>query len=155
MTNEPTNWGTYELTLSELKELPTLAQGQADDLKIESDTERVWLSRCTAADGEPWDNKVTVERYIGGSWIEVEWWEAEDDTDDDDDAEEEDDDFGPYSTFTVTIKVGNAAMSTVDDLADALTDVAEKVRMATGSPRLWSGGIMDANGNTVGKYELE
>lgn len=69
-------WGVYEVPLEELEALPVLHQGQADDCLIESDTERVWLSRCTAADGEPWDNKVTVERYIGGSWIEVEWWEA-------------------------------------------------------------------------------
>ena len=70
------SWGTYEVSLDELENLPTLAEGQADNLKIESDTERVWLSRCTVEDGEPWNNKVTVERLIGGSWIEVEHWEA-------------------------------------------------------------------------------
>lgn len=67
----------YGLSLDELEELPTITEGQADDLKIDNgDGERVWLSRCTAADGEPWDNKVTVETYINGSWIETEWWEA-------------------------------------------------------------------------------
>lgn len=73
---EPNYWGIYEVPLTELEALPTLCVGQADDLKIESDRERVWLSRTTVEDGEPWDNKVTVERYIGGAWIEVEWWEA-------------------------------------------------------------------------------
>jgi hypothetical protein len=69
-------WGVYEVPLDELKALPVLAQGQADDLLIESDGERVWLSRCSTEDGEPWDNKVTVERYVGRAWVEVEWWEA-------------------------------------------------------------------------------
>lgn len=70
------SWGIYDVPLEELEELPDLAIGQADSLKIESDSERVWLSRCTMADGEPWDNKVTVERRFGGSWIAVEAWEA-------------------------------------------------------------------------------
>lgn len=72
----PTNWGVYEISLAELEALPTISEGQADSLKIESDSERVWLSRCTVEDGEPWDNKVTVERLIAGSWIAVEHWEA-------------------------------------------------------------------------------
>jgi hypothetical protein len=139
------NWGTYELTLSQLRELPTLHQGQADDCKIESDTERVWLSRCTMEDGEPWDHKVTVERYIAGSWVEVEWWQAEDDTDDDDTSA-----FGPYDTFTLTIKLGNDAMSETADLVAALRRAAELIDV-NGA---WDGGIMDANGNTVGGYEF-
>jgi hypothetical protein len=69
-------WGEYDVPLAELEELPTLYFGQADSLKIETDTERVWLSRCTVDDGEPWNHKVTVERLIAGSWIEVEHWRA-------------------------------------------------------------------------------
>lgn len=53
-------------TLSELEILPTLATGQADDLKIEKENRRVWLSRCTVEDGEPYNNKVTVEKLKGG-----------------------------------------------------------------------------------------
>lgn len=49
-------------TLAELEALPTLAVGQADDLKIETESVRVWLSRCTIEDGEPYNNKVTVEK---------------------------------------------------------------------------------------------
>jgi hypothetical protein len=52
-------------TLEELEAMNTLATGQADNLKIE-DMEaglRVWLSRCTVEDGEPYNNKVTVEQY--------------------------------------------------------------------------------------------
>ena len=59
-------------TLNELESLPTLCVGQADDLKIESELVRVWLSRCTKADGEPFDNKVTVEvkNPVSGNWTE-------------------------------------------------------------------------------------
>ena len=71
-----TNWGTYDVSLAELEALPTLCVSQADSLKIESDTERVWLSRCTVADGEPWDNKVTVELLIAGAWLALEHWQA-------------------------------------------------------------------------------
>lgn len=49
-------------TAEQLRGLPTLAVGQADDLKIERAHTRVWLSRCTVGDGEPYNNKVTVER---------------------------------------------------------------------------------------------
>jgi hypothetical protein len=53
-------------TLKELEALPTLSQGQTDDLKVESPTQRVWLSRMTIEDGEPYNNKVTVEKLKGG-----------------------------------------------------------------------------------------
>lgn len=70
-------WGVYDVPLAELEALPTLAQGQTDDLKIESDSERVWLARTGVADGEPWDNRVSVERNFGGAWIVVENWRAQ------------------------------------------------------------------------------
>ena len=38
-----------------LEELPTLAQGQADDLKIDTGKIRVWLSRV--------DGSVSIEAY--------------------------------------------------------------------------------------------
>jgi len=64
-------------TLAELQALPTLAVGQADDLKLENFPEpRVWLSRCTTADGEPYDHKVTVERFDGARWRTVEEYQA-------------------------------------------------------------------------------
>lgn len=76
--------GVYEVSLDELETLPDLAEGQADSLKIEFHDEegrpyeRVWLSRCSAADGEPWDNKVTVERRDErGRWVTAELWRAE------------------------------------------------------------------------------
>lgn len=62
--------------LAELEALPTLCTSQADDLKVEGDGFRIWLSRCGVADGEPYDNKVTVEEYIDGDWTETEHYPA-------------------------------------------------------------------------------
>jgi hypothetical protein len=61
-------------TAAELQAMPTLSTGQADDLKVDTGTERVWLSRCTVADGEPYDHKVTVESLEqsetwGTNWV--------------------------------------------------------------------------------------
>lgn len=63
-------------TLKELKALPTLSTGQADSLKIETANTRVWLSRCTVEDGEPYDNKVTVEKLRKGRWETAEEYQA-------------------------------------------------------------------------------
>ena len=63
-------------TLKQLKALPILATGQADDLKIETSDTRVWLSRCTVEDGEPYNNKATVEKLIDGRWDIVETYQA-------------------------------------------------------------------------------
>jgi hypothetical protein len=57
-----------EYSLSELQAMPTLCVGQADDLKAETTDTRVWISRCGVEDGEPYPNKVTVERLISGRW---------------------------------------------------------------------------------------
>jgi len=62
--------------LAELEALPVLSQGQADDLKIDTGVTRIWLSRCTVEDGEPCDNKVTIEELRSGRWVEVGWYEA-------------------------------------------------------------------------------
>jgi len=59
-------------TLAELEALPTLLEGQADDLKIETEGVCIWLSRCGIEDGEPCANKVTVEDH----GVEVGWYEA-------------------------------------------------------------------------------
>ncbi len=53
-------------TLAELEALPTLSQGHTDDLKVETENTRVWLSRMTVEDGEPYNNKVTIEKLKGG-----------------------------------------------------------------------------------------
>ena len=58
--------------LEDLEAMPTLCVGQADDLKIDTGTRRVWLSRMTIEDGMPYDNQVSVEKLIDGRWVEVE-----------------------------------------------------------------------------------
>ena len=55
-------------SLAELESLPTLAVGQADNLKLDDGETRVWLCRCGVADGMPYDHQVTVERLIDGRW---------------------------------------------------------------------------------------
>lgn len=64
-------------TLSELEAMETLATGQADDLKVETEDTRVWLSRCSVEDGEPYDHKVSVEQYDDRRWNTVEEYQAE------------------------------------------------------------------------------
>lgn len=54
---------------SSLRKLPTLATGQADNLKVDDGEIRVWLSRMTKADGMPYNGQVTVERLTDGRWI--------------------------------------------------------------------------------------
>jgi hypothetical protein len=67
-TNYPLNY---------LKNKHTLCTSQADSLKIDDgDGYRVWLSRCTVADGEPYNNKVTVEQLVGGYWKTVREYQA-------------------------------------------------------------------------------
>ena len=64
-------------SLAELESLPTIAVGQADNLKVDSGGDvRIWLSRCTTLDGEPYDNKVTVERLVAGRWVEADCYQA-------------------------------------------------------------------------------
>jgi hypothetical protein len=63
-------------SLQELQSKPTLAVSQADNLKIERPYYRVWLSRCTVEDGEPYNNKVTVERRVGNHWLVVSQYPA-------------------------------------------------------------------------------
>ena len=62
--------------LKDLEKLPTLAVGQADDLKIDKGNMRVWLSRMTVADGMPYNNQVNIERYINNSWRITDTFEA-------------------------------------------------------------------------------
>lgn len=52
-----------------LKTLPTLSTGHTEDLKLDLFDVRIWLSRCTEADGEPYNDTVTIERLIKGKWI--------------------------------------------------------------------------------------
>ena len=51
-------------TAQALSKLPTLSKGQSCDLKIDTGSCRVWLSRCSTLDGMPFDNMVTVEMFL-------------------------------------------------------------------------------------------
>lgn len=61
-----------EHTAQELSELPTLSSGYTGNLKIDDGERRVWLERTTVSDGEPYENKVTIERLSSnGRWTTV------------------------------------------------------------------------------------
>jgi hypothetical protein len=53
------------------------------------------------------------------------------------------------SVLTVQIKLGNDAMSDLEDVAQAVYGVAEALREG-----YWEGGVPDANGNTVGRWGI-
>jgi len=54
-------------TVQELEAFPTISRAQCDDLKIETPTERVWLSRMTPDDGEIF--QIHHESLIDGRWV--------------------------------------------------------------------------------------
>lgn len=58
-------------TANELRAFPVAIQGQADDLRLEITGLRYWVSRMTVEDGEPVDDKVTIEAYNNGRWRTV------------------------------------------------------------------------------------
>ena len=58
----------------ELKKMPTIATGQAFDLKVESDGLRVFLCRCGTEDGMPYDDAISIEKLKNGNWVETEMY---------------------------------------------------------------------------------
>jgi hypothetical protein len=77
--NDPDTWGRETeidpdedaYGVGDLEDLETISTSQTCDLKMENSTYRVWLSRCTVADGEPYDNKITVEELCNGCWVTI------------------------------------------------------------------------------------
>jgi hypothetical protein len=63
-------------TAEQLEDMPTIHSGHYDNLKIETENTRVWLSRMTVADGMPYDNQITVEMLINGKWTTMEEYEG-------------------------------------------------------------------------------
>lgn len=55
--------------------------------------------------------------------------------------------------FSLDIDLGNEAMRTHEDVANALRDVADSLDESTGQG--WSGIIRDANGNHVGGWAFD
>ena len=56
----------------EIEDLPTLCQGQSDDLKIDTGDARLWQARTSIEDGEPYRNTIHIElRDERGCWIDA------------------------------------------------------------------------------------
>ena len=64
------------LKFSDLEDMETIERGHADDLKINDGVFKVWLCRCDTYDGMPYDNAVTIEKYIDNRWVEVLMYES-------------------------------------------------------------------------------
>jgi len=64
--------------LKDLEKRKTLAVGQTDDLKIDTGTTRVWVARTTIEDGEPFNNRISVEKFNRktGRWEIVDEYEG-------------------------------------------------------------------------------
>jgi hypothetical protein len=61
--------------------------------------------------------------------------------------------------FSLTIELGNDAMQSTTDVADALRAVADYIAgigdLPDGDWHLDAGSVRDMNGNTVGSWEVE
>lgn len=63
-------WDEYVFTTEELEAMPVIEHGHADDLHVVDGRVQVWLSRTGRADGEPYDNTVTIEVLDDkGRWV--------------------------------------------------------------------------------------
>ena len=76
--NTGANLDIGEYSLAFLESLPTRGDSHFDNLKIDKYPYRVWLSRCDVASGEPFPNKVTVEKcnIETGTWRNVREYQA-------------------------------------------------------------------------------
>ena len=63
-------------TFAELQAMPTISQGHMDNLKVQTEDTKVWLSRMTIEDGMKYNNQVTVEKYNGDKWETIAQYEA-------------------------------------------------------------------------------
>ena len=60
-----------------LEEMETIDESHTCDLKIDTGDARLWLSRCSAADGEPYDYTAYIEvRNEDGRWIDIDCYDA-------------------------------------------------------------------------------
>lgn len=65
-----------KFSLTVLNKLNTISSSQFDNLKLETDCIRVWLSRMEIADGMEYNNQVTIEELENGKWTITEQYEA-------------------------------------------------------------------------------
>lgn len=64
----------YQISMADWQAMPTLATGQADDLKYDGQKYRVWVGRSSLAD---WcgdaigytDSRISFEELINGRWV--------------------------------------------------------------------------------------
>ena len=68
--------GHKRYTFKELDDMPTIHSGQYDNMKIDTGTTRVWLSRMSVEDGMPYNNQVVVEILEAGRWVTAEEYEG-------------------------------------------------------------------------------
>lgn len=59
-----------------LEDMETLSVGQAADLKIDRNGFRVWMSRCSVEDGEPFDETVYLEEHWNRGWRDVGYYDG-------------------------------------------------------------------------------
>lgn len=64
-------------TTDQLLEIDTIRSGHDADLKIDDGQIRVWLSRNSIKDGEPFDNTIYVERNSDGRWVLSECYDGD------------------------------------------------------------------------------
>jgi len=63
---------------NQLEALPVLSQGQAHDLHIDTGIYRVWLSRCSIEDGEPFRNTAYIEiKNANHLWQDLGYYDAD------------------------------------------------------------------------------
>jgi hypothetical protein len=60
-----------------LKSLDTLQSSHCSDLKFDDGISRIWLSRNSISDGEPFDNTVYIEKNIEGCWNVVDFYDGD------------------------------------------------------------------------------
>lgn len=77
MNRQQINEITAGYSLDYLQSLPTLHVDHFDNLKINTGKVKVWLSRMTITDGMPYDNQVTIEQYINGTYQIIHQFQAE------------------------------------------------------------------------------
>lgn len=80
-------------SVEDLAAMPTISQGQADDLKYQHLNVRWWLARCGEEDGQEYPIMVEIE--VMGRWEEVhkygdwdQWRDIKDDDEEESQAEE-------------------------------------------------------------------
>jgi hypothetical protein len=62
----------------QLEALPVLAQGHVHDLHIDTGIYRVWLSRCSIEDGEPFRNTAYIEiKNANHLWQDLGYYDAD------------------------------------------------------------------------------